>query len=176
MVKKTALVFIGLIIAFCFAGNGFAEPLTAQMCKDKAIAAGKLIEQNGEKAFATLKDPNGEFRFGDGEGYVWVQDLDAKMIMHPIKPSLDGKALSGLKDSNGVLFFVAFNEIAEENPAGGWVAYMWPKPGEKVESPKVSFVILAKHGGKDYVIGSGIYDVTDDDIKKQFPSDAIYED
>jgi len=175
MVKKSLIVILGLIITFCFAGNGFAEELSAKLCKEKAIAAAKLVEQNGEKAFDTLKDPNGEFRFGNGAGYVWVQDLDAVMVMHPIKPSLDGKNLSGLQDSNGVLFFVAFNEVAEEYGAG-WVAYLWPKPGEKGASPKISYVKLAKHGDKDYVIGSGMYDTTAADIKKLFPNDAIYED
>ncbi|MCP3874308.1 MAG: hypothetical protein GY699_14285 [Desulfobacteraceae bacterium] len=175
MVKKLIIVFMSLIVAICFTGNGFAGELTAQLCKEKAIAAGKLIEQQGEEAFASFKEPEGEFRFGNGAGYVWVQDLDAKMLMHPIKPSLDGKSLSGVKDTNGVLFFVAFNETAEENGAG-WVGYLWPKPGEKGTSPKVSYVVLANHGDKDYVVGSGIYDVTADDIKKQFPNDFIYED
>lgn len=176
MFKKSLAVFVGLMITLCFAGTGFAEALTAQMCKDKVIAGVKLIEQNGEAAFATIKDPNGEFRFAGGQGYLWIQDLDAMMVMHPIKPSLDGKNLSGLKDSNGVLFFVAFNEVAEDSAAGGWVAYLWPKPGQKGTSSKVSFVKLAKHGGKEYVVGSGLYDVTAEDVKKEFPNDTIYED
>ncbi len=175
MVKKSLISILGLIIISCFAGNTFAEELTAQLCKEKATAAAKLIEQNGDKAYDALKDPAGEFRFGNGAGYVWVQDLDAIMLMHPIKPSLDGKNLAGLKDSNGILFFVAFNEVAEENGAG-WVGYQWPKPGKTETSPKMSYVKLAKHGGKEYVIGSGMYDVTEADIKKQFPNDAIYED
>jgi signal transduction histidine kinase len=175
MVKKSLIVFFSFIMALCFAGNGFAETLTAKLCKEKATAAAKLLEQKGEGAFEALKDPNGEFRFGDGQGYVWVQDLDAKMLMHPIKPSLDGKALSGVKDSNGVLFFVAFSETAEDEGAG-WVGYLWPKPGEKAVSPKVSYVVLAKHGDTSFVVGSGIYDVTPEDIKKEFPEDFVYED
>ena len=175
MLKKMFAVTLGCIIALCFAGNGFSEELSAKLCKEKAIAAGKLIEQQGEKAFDTLKDPDGEFRFGNGAGYVWVQSMESIMIMHPIKPSLVGKNLSGLKDRNGVLFFAAFGEVAEDNGAG-WVGYLWPKPGAKDTSPKVSYVVLAQYGDQDYVVGSGLYDVTVDDIKKEFPSDAIYED
>lgn len=175
MVKKSLFVFFSLIIVTCFTANGFAGALTAKLCKEKAIAAAQLIKQNGEKAFDTLKDPNGDFRFGNGAGYVWVQDLNAIMLMHPIKPSLDGKNLASLKDENGVLFFVAFNEIAEEH-GGGWVPYLWPKPGEEKVSPKTSYVTLVEHGDKEYVVGAGVYDVTGEDIKKQFPKDAVYED
>ncbi|MCD4720800.1 MAG: cache domain-containing protein [Desulfobacula sp.] len=175
MLKKSLTVILGLIIVSCFAFNGFAGELTAQLCKDKVIAAAKLIEQNGEKAFDTLRDPKGEFRFGNGAGYIWVHNLDTVMVMHPIKPSLEGKNLSNLQDVNGVLFFVAFNEIAEEH-GSGWVPYAWPKPGEKGTSPKISYVELVKYGDTEYITGAGMYDVTAADIKKQFPGDAIYED
>ena len=175
MVRKSLFVIFSLIIVSFFTVNGFAGELTAKLCKEKALAAAQLIKQNGEKAFDTLKDPNGDFRFGNGAGYVWVQDLNAIMIMHPIKPSLDGKNLASLKDENGVLFFVAFNEIAEEH-GGGWVPYLWPKPGQQKVSPKISYVTLVQFGDKEYVVGSGMYDVTAQDIKKQFPKDAIYED
>ena len=94
--------------------------------------------------------------------------------MHPIKPSLDGKDMSGFEDKNGTLLFLNFSEICEDKGAG-WVPYVWPKPGQDGTSPKISYVISVKHGGKDYVAGCGMYDVTPADIKKQFPGDAIYE-
>jgi|GEM_PF-5964994 len=46
---------------------------------------------------------------------------------------------------------------------------------DKATAAKVSYVTKAVSGGKTYVVGSGIYDVTKEDIKKQFPTDAIYE-
>ncbi len=151
-----------------------AEELTAQLCKEKAIAASKLIEKEGEAAYSKLKDPNGEFRFGDGKGYVWVQTPDNMMLMHPIKPSLDGTDLSEYKDLKGMYLFTACCEICEENGAG-WVPYSWTKHGEESESPKVSYVVQVSHGGKDYIIGSGLYDVTAADIKAKFPGDPVYE-
>jgi len=175
MVKKTLISILGLIIVSCFAANTFAGELTAQLCKEKVIAAAKLIAAEGEAAFEKIKDPNGEFRFGNGAGYVWIHNLDATMIMHPTVPSLNGKDLSGLQDKNGVLFFMAFNEVVEEY-GQGWVEYQWPKPKAKVTSPKVSFVKLVKYNDVDYVVGAGMYDVTKADIKKLFPKDAIYED
>jgi len=39
------------------------------------------------------------------DGYFWINDTSPKMIMHPIKPALDEKDLSGFKDPNGVYLF-----------------------------------------------------------------------
>jgi signal transduction histidine kinase len=174
MVKKTLTVCIGLMLALYFTSTGFAEKLTPQLAKAKVIAASKLLEAEGEAAFAKIKDPNGEFRFADGQGYIWLQDLNAVIYMHPIKPSLDGKDMSGFADKNGTLLFLNFSEICEEKGAG-WVPYVWPKPGQEGTSPKISYVKVVKHGGKDYVAGAGMYDVTPADIKKLFPGDAVYE-
>ena len=45
-----------------------------------------------------------QMRFGES-GYFWINDTSPKMIMHPIKPALDGKDLSSVKDPNGVFLF-----------------------------------------------------------------------
>ncbi len=174
MVKKSLIIFTGLFITLWFAINGFAEELTPQLAKTKVIEACKLIGAEGEAAFAKIKDPKGEFRFADGQGYIWIQDLNAVVLMHPIKPSLDGKDMSGFADKNGTLLFLNFSDICEDKGAG-WVPYVWPKPGQEGTSPKISYVKLVKHGGNDYVAGAGMYDVTPADIKKQFPGDAVYE-
>ncbi len=175
MVKKTLIIIAGLMVPLFFTVNGFSESLTPQLAKQKVIEACKLIEAEGEAAFAKIKDPNGSFRFAGGQGYIWLQDLNAVVLMHPIKPSLDGKDMSGFADKDGTLLFLNFSEICEDKGAG-WVPYVWPKPGQDKTSPKISYVKVAKHGGKSYVAGAGMYDITPADIKKIFPGDAVYED
>ncbi len=174
MVKKTLIIFTTLLIALSFTINGFAEELTPQLAKQKVVAACKLLGAEGTAAFEKIKDPDGEFRFAEGQGYIWIQDLNAVVLMHPIKPSLDGKDMSGFEDKNGTLLFLNFSDICEEKGAG-WVPYVWPKPGQEGTSPKISYVKHVKHGGKDYVAGAGMYDITPEDIKKLFPGDAIFE-
>jgi len=174
MIKKWYLFIMVVFFVSFFASNCIGEPLSPKLCKAKVKAASKLLKEKGRAAFDTFKDPKGEFRFGDGAGYVWVHDLEGIMLVHPVTPSLNGKALFGLKDVNGVYFFVAFNEMVEEHGAG-WVPYSWPKPGEEKSSPKISYVELVMHGGNSYIVGSGMYDVTGEDIKKAFPNDPVYE-
>ena len=166
LILSTALLFFST--SFCS-----AEPLTAELCKTKAKAAAALLQAEGDAAIEKIKDPNGPFRFSDGEGYIWVHNLDGIMVMHPVKPSLDGTGLLDMRDVNGVYLFVAMNELVEAK-GEGWVAYAWPKPGKTESSPKVSYVVLVKKGDKDYVAGAGMYDLTAADIKAKFPGDAIY--
>ncbi|MEW6534622.1 MAG: cache domain-containing protein [Candidatus Auribacterota bacterium] len=175
--KKQALklaVLLTCVLSLSLAGKSMALDLTPQSCKDVADKAAKLIAEKGEAAFADLKNKEGEFIFADGQGYVWVQDADSMMLMHPIKPDLDGKSLADFQDLNGMYIFVVFSEMAEDN-GSGWVPYSWPKPGQDSESPKISYVVKTEHGGKTYIVGCGMYDVTAADIKAQFPDDAVYE-
>ena len=98
-------------------------------------------------------------RYNDTE-YFWINDLHPRMIMHPIKPDLDGTDLTDNKDPNGKFLFRAFVAICK-NKGAGYVDYMWPKPGEDKPVPKISYVRLYEPWG--WIIGSGIYL---DDVKK----------
>lgn len=150
-----------------------AEPLTADMCKEKVLKAVEMFSAEGPACYAKLGDANGEFRFGDGAGYVWIHELETTvMVFHPIKEALVGRSLVDLKDSDGKYFFLSFNEMVEDN-GQGWVFYEWPKPGESKTSKKVSFVAKASFGGVDYVVGSGVYDVDAATMKAKYPNDAI---
>jgi len=177
-VKLTKLgffaIFVLSVMVLSVPCKVFSEQLTPELCKSKAEAAAKLLSEKGEGAYTELKDPSGDFRFAEGQGYVWVQDEQPVMLMHPIKPDLDGKDLSESQDLHGMYLFVAFSETAEDY-GSGWVPYTWPKPGEEKESPKVSYVVKAENGGKTYIVGCGMYDVTAADIKTKFPKDSLYE-
>lgn len=172
--KTLATLTIVFALMFTFT-TASAEELAPELCKAKAKAAAELLKAEGDAALAKIKDPNGEFRFANGAGYVWIHNLDGVMVMHPIKSALDGKGLLDMRDVNGRYLFVAMNELCEDE-GEGWVPYAWPKPGEEKSSPKVSYVVLVKHGEKNYVAGSGMYDVTAADIKAEFPGDAVYDD
>jgi methyl-accepting chemotaxis protein len=99
--------------------------------------------------------------------YLWINDMNPKMIMHPIKPALDGKDLSELKDPAGKKLFVAFVEKVKESGAG-FVDYLWPKPGFEQPVEKLSYVKGYAPWG--WVIGSGIYL---DDVESAFIQQVI---
>ncbi|WP_380169368.1 methyl-accepting chemotaxis protein [Jannaschia sp. R86511] len=94
-----------------------------------------------------------ELRYA-GEEYFWINDMTPAMVMHPVKPELDGTDLSENEDPNGLRLFVEMVEVVEADGAG-FVAYMWPKPGEEDPQPKISYVAGYEPWG--WVVGSGVY-------------------
>jgi len=99
-------------------------------------------------------------RYGSqGNDYFWINDMHPRMVMHPIKPALNGKDLSDYKDPDGKYLFNEFVKVCREK-GEGFVDYMWPKPGFDKPVPKLSYVKLFKPW--NWVVGTGIYL---DDIK-----------
>ncbi|MED5425291.1 MAG: methyl-accepting chemotaxis protein [Pseudomonadota bacterium] len=90
----------------------------------------------------------------DGSNYFWIQDQTPSMVMHPIKPALDGQDLRTFKDGNGKAFFI---ELAQKvkSKGEGFVDYVWPLPGEESPTDKISYVKEFKPWG--WTVGSGIY-------------------
>ena len=92
-------------------------------------------------------------RYGK-DGYLWINDMDARMIMHPIKPELNGKDLSSMADPNGLHIFVEFARIVKAQKEG-FVDYLWPKPGFEAPVEKFSHVVGFEPWG--WVVGTGVY-------------------
>ena len=120
---------------------------------DWIIGTGKYLSDVTKEMKAEALKTISEMKFGK-EGYFWVQGLNGKMIMHAIKPSMNGKDLMDLKDSNGKNFFAEMTNTAKKS-GGGFVDYLWSKPGEDKAQPKISYVELFKPWG--WIIGTGEY-------------------
>ncbi len=90
----------------------------------------------------------------DKSNYFWINDMQPKMVMHPIKPQLNGQDLSNIKDPDGKFLFVDFVDMVKTKGAGN-VPYLWPKPGLEEPVQKISYVKGFKPWG--WIVGSGIY-------------------
>ena len=171
MVKKLllCLVFAVLLISV---GRCFAEDMTMALVKQKVNEAVSMLAVEGKAGFDAIRDPNGSFRFGNGQGYIWIHDIEGWMIVHPTQPHLENTQTINLQDSRGYRFIAAMNKLVSEHEEG-WVAYLWPKPGRKDEAYKIAFVKKAMIEGKPYVVGCGMYDVGVVDLKQKFPNDIV---
>jgi len=145
------------------------------------VESGELTEKEAQqRALDRVKQAS----YDDGAGYFWIHSAEDPqkpvMIMHPVKPGLNGQDLSAINDFDTVekIFyggdvypksaevvqsnikaknlFVEMNEICLEGGAG-YVKYYWSKAkGEQnVGYPKLSYVEIFKPWG--WVIGTGAY-------------------
>jgi methyl-accepting chemotaxis protein len=92
-------------------------------------------------------------RYGNND-YFWVNDMHPRMVMHPMKPEMNGNDISTFKDPNGKALFVDFVNVVKKDGAG-FVPYEWPKPGVDKPQPKLSYV--AGFAPWNWVIGTGVY-------------------
>jgi PAS domain S-box-containing protein len=95
-------------------------------------------------------------RYGpESKDYFWINDMHPYLIMHPYRPDLEGKDISGFSDPNGKKLFVEFVKTVK-NGGAGYVDYQWQwKDDPQRIVPKISYV-----KGFDpwrWIIGTGIY-------------------
>ena len=152
--------------------EGYARNVRSQI----ELATGVLahfhgLEQAGaldrEAAQKAAKDTLRGLRYQNNE-YFFVLDLELNMLMHPLRPSLEGK-LADLRDSAGKHFVREMVTLARAQ-GQGFVDYTWPRSGVATDpaQPKLSYVKAFPSWG--WVVGSGVYV---DDIDAAFNDAAL---
>uniref|UniRef100_UPI0025FD2E9E cache domain-containing protein n=1 Tax=uncultured Xanthomonas sp. TaxID=152831 RepID=UPI0025FD2E9E len=99
-------------------------------------------------------------RARDGVDYFYVHDLHPTMLMHPTRHDLVGKDIGQVLSADGKPIFREFVKVAEAG--GGYVDYLWPKPGSDKPVEKISY--NAAFAPWHWVIGTGVYM---DDVQAQ---------
>jgi methyl-accepting chemotaxis protein len=113
-------------------------------------------------------------RYAGGAGYVWITDAGKPfptMIMHPVQPELDGRVLGGPEYNRalgeGKNLFQAMVDVTESG-GGGFVDYLWPKPGaDGISRDRMKLSYVRRIPGWNWVVGTGVYvdDVQADAIR-----------
>ena len=173
------LVFISFTLFIILTLNTFKTSLLEQKyekTQNVVEVAYKVIEYNfsriasegisTEQAQKDAMDVIGALRY-DETNYYWINDYTAKMVMHPIKPALIGKDLSGFQDPNGTQLFQNFVNIVNKH-GHGFVPFLWAKPGFDDPVDKIGYVKGFKEW--DWIVGSGIYL---DDLDAEVSSMAV---
>ena len=129
---------------------------------EQAKAGAMPLEQAQSQAKESLR----KARYDKVE-YFWLNDLQARNLMHPIRPQLEGKDQSGNKDPRGKAIYLEFVKTVKQQ-GEGFVDYVGVKPDTKKEEPKISYVKLFEPWG--WVIGTGVYV---DEVNEQFRTEAV---
>lgn len=128
------------------------------LIKQKVSDACELLNSQGKKAL--LKINSMRFECCGEPNYVWINDMHPRMIIHPMKPNLNGVDLSDETDPQGKFLFKDFVEAAKQTPSGSWVSYLWTVFGDKEATPKKSWIrsCKAKDLDESWVVGSGTWE------------------
>jgi len=169
-----AILWIGLLLIVAFG----AWQSRASMLNERKAQLQTLVEEATSiaKHYYTLSQQNkmseadaqaqaltliGSIRYGT-DGYMSINNSQSVMLMHPIKPELVGKNLTGFTDPAGTHLFVELSAAANR-PGGGFVNYLWSKPGHTEPVPKTSF--SSRFAPWDWCIVTGMYM---DDVREAF--------
>ena len=154
MNKKIALG----VAAFCAMGLSAsawaADAATADEVIAKVKEAAADVAAHGDAALAAYNDPKGKWAWKDT--YVFVMDCKTGMMSAHPNDKVKGMKLADLKAKDGKDLGNALCAAGGKGAKGGWVEYMWTKPGAEGNFRKVSYVLPAG----SYAVGAGVYDDT----------------
>ena len=104
----------------------------------------------------------------DNKNYFWITNPQQQVVMHPIKPQLNGQDTTNYKDGSGKYHWREMSRIGREQ-GRGFLDYTWKSPqGELLD--KLSYVVYYPEW--DWIIGSGILI---HDINQAFYHNAMIE-
>jgi cytochrome c len=120
--------------------------------------AAAVVREEGAAACTTFQGP----AWMAGDYYIFINEADSDvMVCHPMRPDLIGQVQTNLQDANGKYFVPEMKAAASSPSGGGWVEYVWPRPGQTNPVPKSTYVMsVTGPDGKRYVVGSGGYEMT----------------
>ena len=169
-VALTGLMTLNLALERAVLDRGRNDELRSTV--DLAMSTVKSFyhqQQNGELTEEMAKTMAaaaiGKMRY-KGDNYIWINDMDVRMVMHPVKPQLNGTDLSNAKDAHGNLYMASVVDKVRSD-GSGLVDYVFPKPGSDIPVEKRSYVAGFAPWG--WVIGTGTYI---DDLSATFWGDA----
>ena len=153
--NKKLLTGVAAICAMGLSAGAWAsDAATADEVVAKVKESAAAVTAGGAAALADFNDPKGKWAWKDT--YVFVMDCkEGVMTAHPSE-KVKGMKLADLKAKDGKDLGPALCAAAAKGPNGGWVEYMWTKPGAEGNFRKVSYVLPAGA----FAVAAGVYDET----------------
>lgn len=132
--------------------------------------SGILTEEAAKEA---AKETIRDMRYRDDDsGYMWIDDTDYNLVMHPILPEQEGNNRYDLTDQNGVK--IIQNIMKSANEGGGYNEFYFTKADGVTVAPKLAYSEMFEPW--NWVITTGNYiddmsveiEAKEADIQNQF--------
>jgi len=157
MSKRHVSVILSLLLLLCatsaIAKSHVPKSNTRAAIKAYVKSAANVVAKNGPSC-ETFKSKD----WMAGDYYISVSGPDDRVICHPTA-SMIGKSMADIVDANGKKVGLEL-KVAAEKKGGGWVSYVWPRPGQTTPVPKTSYAMRVKGpDGKWYRLTGGGYEL-----------------
>ncbi|MDO8605392.1 MAG: cache domain-containing protein [Phaeospirillum sp.] len=126
-------------------------------------AKGEISESDAQQM---AKDALRMLRYGKND-YVFINGYHYSALMHPLRPEMEGKDQSQMKDPNGVFITREMVDNARKDGAA-YISYVWPRAKDAPPSPKLAYVVDFKPWS--WNIGTGLYI---DDVDEAFNAKVV---
>jgi cytochrome c len=154
MLRRSLLLPVAMLAATFTSGAVAQQGATPEEVVEKVNQAAQYLAQGGEAGLEAFRTKDSPYVWKDSYVIVGSCEQD-RTVAHPIQPELESTPMSTLTDETGKTFAQELCEAAQR-PQGGWVEYLWPKPGEQEPSRKISYVKAVE--GTPYIAIAGVYD------------------
>ena len=134
------------------AGAWAADAATADEVVAKVKEAAAAVKASADVTLTEFDKKDGKWAWKDT--YVFVLDCTAGVMKAHPSEKVKGMKLADLKDKATDKEFGSALCAAAKNTNGGWVEYMWTKPGAEGHHRKVAYVMSAGN----YQVAAGVYD------------------
>ncbi len=153
----TLAVLISLFADWACAAPAAEEAATPDEVITNVGAAAKFLQDKGAAGFAALNSKDGPWVWKDSYVFAFDCRLD-RMVAHPMRPDLVGRSIMQITDNNGKYIFKDLCKAGAQ-PRGGWVEYVWTRPGAGRVSRKLSFALTADIAFSTGIqVAAGVYD------------------
>ncbi|MDD2888302.1 MAG: cache domain-containing protein [Aliarcobacter sp.] len=125
-------------------------------------------EKSKEEILDIIKTTLNDFRYNQGRGYFFIDNIKGEKVLQPPNKALEGKSLLDYKDAHGYQFMQSIvKTIADKTER--YDQYYWENPNSKVnDSKKISFYKYFEPF--NVAIGSGEYV---EEFEKQIQKKAL---
>ena len=123
---------------------------TVQRYESLATSGKISVEEAQKQARESLR----AMRYAGAGGYIFIEDPHGRVIMHGVRPELDGRDMSTFKDTSGYYSFRDGAALAARQ-GEAFIRLLYMKPGSAEMVPKINFLKLFPQW--NWIIATGLF-------------------
>lgn len=157
-IRSYALTLLfSMFAGLAHAAPGADDAATADEAITKVWSAARFLQDKGVSGFASVNSKDGPWVWKDSYVFAFDCRLD-RMVAHPMRPDLVGRSIMQITDNNGKYIFKELCKAGSQT-RGGWVEYVWTRPGAGRVSRKLSYTATADIAFSTGIqVAAGVYD------------------